>query len=83
MDYWDMIRQIAESGISVEDRGDMLIKDMAKVMDAVKQYKYTIEHYKGNGTVVQDMANKVKKTMVIMIVSGSVYAEILDIVDVC
>lgn len=83
MKYKTMIQIIVQNNDKTEfERGDNLIKDMNRLSTDILNYRYTVEHYKGNsGTVLKDEVNKIKNSMAILWSDFMIYAEILDITD--
>ena len=78
--YREMIKELAESEISDIERGDLLIRDMCKTIDAILVYKYTKDYYSGNSdSVIQDRINAIDQAMAVMVGNMDIYMEILQI----
>lgn len=80
MRYEDMIKIIAKTDKTVVDRGDIVIKDMSRLINDIMNYRYTVEHYKGDTEdVLTDKLMSVKNSMAILESDMDIYKETADI----
>lgn len=79
----DITKIIANTDISIHDRGNNLIKDMSKLTENILDYRFACEKYKGgiNSTVTDDIANKIKNSLALLISDIDIYTEQLHITD--
>ena len=79
MDYKEMIKVIAEDGRSIEDRSNIVIREMCRLIGDICDYDYTVNHYKGDGTAVEDKRNQIKNSLALVMSDLDIYAEQLGI----
>ena len=79
----DTIKIIANTDMSIHDRGNNLIKDMSKLTENILDYRFACENYKGgtNSTVTDDMVNKIKNSLALLISDINIYTEQLHITN--
>ena len=76
-----MVKTIADGDRTVFERGDIVIRELCKLTENILDYRYAGEHYDGDGTVLEDKKNKIKKTLVLVKSDLDVYMEQLGITD--
>ena len=82
MTYKEMITKLAASDVSEIERGENLIRSMIKTIDAIMNYKYVSDHYKGDTPgVMVDQTNIVRNALCVMIGDMDIYMEVLDITE--
>ena len=81
MKYENMIKVMADGDKSQFERGDILIKEMNRLSSDILDYRYAAEHYKGNGTVLEDKKNHIKNSLVLVITDLDVYMEQMEITE--
>ena len=82
MTYEEMITKLAATEITDIERGENLIRSMIKTMDAIMNYKYVSEHYKGDAPgVMIDQTNIIKNALVVMIGDMDIFMEVLHITN--
>lgn len=77
--YDEMIEVIAAGDMGEFDRGDILIREMCKLMETMLNYKYIKSHYDDKGTTMEDKINEIKNAMSVVTSDMDVYAEQLSI----
>lgn len=75
MKYENMVKIMANSNRTQFERADVLIKEMSKLTMDLLDYRYTAEHYKGEGTVVDDRKNQIKNSLVLVMTDIDIYIE--------
>lgn len=75
MEYKNMVNVVANSNRTQFERADVLIKEMSKLTMDLLDYRYTAEHYKGEGTVVDDRKNQIKNSLVLVMTDIDIYME--------
>lgn len=75
MNYWDMVRKLAKSNKTETERGEILIKDMLRLVTDIIDYKHTKEYYKGDGTTIQDKKNSLRKSIILVMSDLDIYTE--------
>lgn len=78
MKYKEKIKKIADNGSTLIE-GDILIRDMSRVIDDVMEYRYAAEHY--NKKVLDDKKSPVASSIAILIGDLEVYQEMLGITE--
>ena len=81
MEYENLVKKIANSDRTETERGEVLIREMCRLMTDIVDYRYTKEHYEGGGTVIDDKRNNIKKSMSVVMSELDVYAEQLGVSD--
>lgn len=83
MKYKDMVEKIAKTGVSEIERGEMVIRRMANMIDIILDYKYVVEHYNGGetSTKLADEVNCIKNELAILVSELDIYMETLCITD--
>lgn len=83
MEYREMVRQIAKADVTEIERGEMLIRRMANMIDVILNYKYVVEHYNGSetSTKLADEVNCIKNELAILVSELDIYMETLYITD--
>ena len=81
MKYMDMIKKIANGERTAFERGDIIIRELCRLTEDILDYRYAGEHYNGDGTVLDDKRNQIKKSLVIVKSDLDVYMEQLGITD--
>lgn len=80
MRYEDMIKIIAKTDKTVVDRGDIVVKDMSRLINDIMNYRYAVEHYKGDTEdVLTDKLMSVKNSMAILESDMDIYKETAEI----
>lgn len=80
MKYEEMIKVLANDGMSELDREDILIREMAKLVEDLLHYRYVITH-DTKGTVVEDSKNLIKKSATLVETDLSVLIEQMGLTD--
>ena len=81
MNYEEMIKVIA-SKKSTLDEGDLVVRDMTKVINDILEYRYTAEHHKGNKEkVLKDKAMIIRNSMAVLESDLDIYQEMLGITE--
>ena len=75
MKYENMVKLMADSNRTQFERADILIKEMSKLTMDLLDYRYTAEHYKGEGTAVNDRKNQIKNSLVLVMTDIDIYME--------
>ena len=77
MKYKTMIQIIVQNNDRTElERGDVLIKDMSRLIVDLVNYRYAVENYKGNQEgVLQDNLSKVKNSVALLMGDLDIYNE--------
>ena len=78
--YDELIKKVAD-GRTERERGELLIKEMAQLIEGILNYNYAIEHYDGTGTVIDDRRNQVKKAIVLVKSDLDVYTKQLGLTE--
>lgn len=81
--YEEAIKIIAESKNKFE-RGEMVIREMCRLITDILDYRYVVEHYKGTSetsTTLIDGVNKIKKDLAILLGDIDVYTTQFNISD--
>lgn len=81
MKYMDMVKTIANGERTAFERGDIIIRELCRLTEDILDYRYAGEHYDGNGTVLDDKRNQIKKSLVLVKSDLDVYMEQLGITD--
>lgn len=81
MKYENMVKLMADSNRSQFERADILIKEMSKLTMDLLDYRYTAEHYKGEGTAVNDRKNQIKNSLVLVMTDIDIYMEQMGITE--
>lgn len=83
MEYREMVRQIAKADVTEIERGEMLIRRMANMIDVILNYKYVVEHYNGGetSTTLTDEVNRIKNELALLVSEFDIYMETLCITD--
>lgn len=65
--YQDNIKMLANEDVTEVQRAEQVVRDMAKVIDVIMGYKYTVDHYKGEAVgILQDEVNKIKNVLAVL-----------------
>lgn len=75
MKYENMVKLMANSNRTQFERADILIKEMSKLTIDLLDYRYTAEHYKGEGTAINDRKNQIKNSLVLVMTDIDIYME--------
>ena len=77
MKYKTMIQIIIQNNDKTElERGDILIKDMSRLIVDLVNYRYAVENYKGDQEgVLQDHLAKVKNSVALLMGDLDIYNE--------
>lgn len=77
MKYKTIIQIIVQNNDKTElERGDILIKDMSRLIVDLINYRYAVENYKGNQEgVLQDNLSKVKNSVALLMGDLDIYNE--------
>ena len=79
-EYRNIAKQIASTNVSISERGQEVVKDMGRLIEAMMNYNYFISHYLGKSKeVYDDAANKVVQDMIPLIGDLDVYIEALGV----
>lgn len=79
MKYKNMIKAVANSNRTQFERADILIREMCKLISDLLDYRYTSEHYKGDGNVVDDRINAIKNSLALIVTDIDIYMEQMNI----
>jgi hypothetical protein len=80
MKYEEMVKKVANSDRTTMERGDMVIRDTTKVIDAIMDYRYAVERYKGDTeTVIYDKVMSIKNAVAILESDLDIYKDVLGI----
>lgn len=80
MKYEEMIKVLANDGMSELDREDILIREMAKLVEDLLHYRYVTTH-DTKGTVVEDSKNLIKKSATLVETDLNVLIEQMGLTD--
>lgn len=75
MKYENMVKIMAKSNRTQFERADILIKEMSKLTIDLLDYRYAAEHYKGEGTAINDRKNQIKNSLVLVMTDIDIYME--------
>ena len=77
MKYKTIIQIIVQNNDKTElERGDILIKDMSRLIVDLVNYRYAVENYKGDQEgVLQDHLGKVKNSVALLMGDLDIYNE--------
>lgn len=78
-DYSEMIQVIANSDRTVEERGELVVRDMCRTINAILDYKYTLQHFADRGTALEDKRNVVKNNLALLENDLDIYKQMLGI----
>lgn len=81
MKYNDGVKTIANSNRSITERGNVTIKEICQLIEQIVDYNYATEHYKGDGTVIEDKKNSVKNSLTLVMSDLDIYTEQLGLTD--
>lgn len=81
MNYEEALGVCANSDKTVESRGELIIRNMCRMINDILDYKYALENYHGTGTVIDDKRNVVKNSMALLESEIDIYKTMLDITD--
>ena len=81
MNYEEALEVCANSDKTVENRGELIIRNMCRMINDILDYKYALENYHGTGTVIDDKRNVVKNSMALLESEIDIYKTMLDITD--
>lgn len=79
--YEDKIKYLATTDKTELERGDVIIKDMARLMQDLTDYRYAKEHYNGTGDVLKDKIMSIKNSIAVMMGDMDIYMEVVNITD--
>lgn len=79
MNYEEALEICANSDKTVESRGELIIRDMCRMINDILDYKYALENYHGTGTVLEDKRNVIKKSLVLLESDLDIYKKMLGI----
>ena len=80
MKYEEMIKVLANNGMSELEREDILIREMAKLVEDLLHYRYVMTH-ETKGTIVEDSKNLIKKSATLVETDLSVLIEQMGLTD--
>ena len=79
-EYIELVKVIADSDKTEFERGEIVIKDMSKVISDILDYKYAAENYKGDAEgVLDDKINSIKNSVARLESDLDVYKERMGI----
>lgn len=82
MDYRKAVKTMAKGDRDILEKGDVLIKEMCKLITEIMDYRYASVHYKSTkGTVMSDKVNQIRNATAVVVGDLEVYAESLGITD--
>ena len=81
INYEEALEVCANSNKTVEERGELVIRDACRMINDILDYKYALENYHGTGTVIDDKRNVVKNSMALLESEIDIYKTMLDITD--
>lgn len=81
MKYKNMIKAVANSNRTQFERADILIREMCKLISDLLDYRYTSEHYKGDGNVVDDRINTIKNSLSLVVTDIDIYMEQMNMTE--
>lgn len=82
MDYESKVKAIAHFGDRTAiQRGELLVREMAKLINDLVDYRYAAEHYKGNNmsNLISEKQNKLKKDMAVLQSDLDIYMELMGL----
>lgn len=79
MNYEEMIKKVASTNKTATERGEIIIKEMARVINDILDYKYVSDHHKGNK--LNDKAMEIKNSVAVLESDMDVFKEVLGIAD--
>lgn len=80
--YEELVKVVANSNRSEKERGEILVREIAQLIDKILNYNYTVEHYDGDGTAISDRRNEVKNAIALVKSDLDVYTEQLGLTEV-
>ena len=80
MKYEEMIKTLANNGMSELEREDILIREMARLVEDLLHYRYVVTH-ETKGTIVEDSKNLIKKSATLVQTDLSMLIEQLGLTD--
>lgn len=81
IEYIKAIEICANSDKTIEDRGELIIRNICRITIDILDYKYALNNYKGGGTVLADKRNVVKNSIALLESDMDIYKNMLGITD--
>lgn len=81
IEYIKAIEICANSDKTIEDRGELIIRNICRTTIDILDYKYALNNYKGGGTVLDDKRNVVKNSIALLESEIEIYKKMLGITD--
>lgn len=81
IEYIKAIEICANSDKTIEDRGELIIRNISRTTIDILDYKYALNNYKGGGTVLDDKRNVVKNSIALLESEIEIYKKMLGITD--
>ncbi len=81
IEYIKAIEICANSDKTIEDRGELIIRNISRTTIDILDYKYALNNYKGDGTVLADKRNVVKNSIALLESEIEIYKKMLGITD--
>ena len=76
MNYWEKVKELAHNGGKTDiERGEVIIREMLRLIGDLIDYRWAVEHYKGTGTAINDKKNSVKNSLALLISDLDIYTE--------
>lgn len=72
MTYEEMIKVIASTDVSTAERGEELIKSACKMIEAILEHKYAVDH-NFSSDIINDKMNTLKNKMATMVSDVDVF----------
>ena len=79
--YDELVVKMAKTDRTIEQRSQILVKELAQMICKIMEYNYICSTYKGNGTGKVDKLNEIKAVATLVKSDFDVYLEALGIAD--
>lgn len=79
MEYRDNVKILARNERDEIEAAEVIIKEMCQLTTSFLNYKYTVDHYKGEGTAISDKVDTIKNNLAVLLGDIDVYMEQMNI----